>query len=54
MTRTETFLWSAAVLTVACLNIVDVLPDWATITAVLTLPAIAATRASACCPGGVQ
>lgn len=30
--------WGAAVLLIAILNIVEVLPDWATIAAVLTAP----------------
>lgn len=30
--------WGTAVMTIAMLNVFDVLPDWATITAVLTLP----------------
>lgn len=54
MHRHEAMLWAAATLTVAGLNIIEVLPDWTTIAAVLTLPLIAASRASACCPGGVQ
>lgn len=34
--------WALAVAMVAVLNILDVLPDWATLTAVLTLPALGA------------
>lgn len=42
------FLWGAAVIIVALLNIVDVLPDWATYTAILTLPFVAAATGMRC------
>ena len=32
------YLWGLAVLAVALLNIADVLPDWTTFAAILTLP----------------
>lgn len=41
-------LWALAVLGVAVLNILDVLPDWTTFAAVLTLPAMAGLRACRC------
>ena len=40
-------LWGAAVIIVALLNIADVLPDWATIAAILTLPFLENLRRSA-------
>ncbi len=46
MTNRAAILWGAAILTIALLNIVDVLPDWTTITAVLTLPLVANWRCS--------
>ena len=49
MPKIHAILWAAAVLCVAVLNIIDVLPDWATFAAVLTLPFMAALNASACC-----
>lgn len=45
MSRTTAILWALAVLAVALLNVLDVLPDGATIVAILTLPAMAAVRA---------
>ncbi|GGD61405.1 hypothetical protein [Croceicoccus mobilis] len=44
MTRKTAFLWGAAILMVALLNIIDILPDWATFAAVLTLPLMATWR----------
>ncbi|MEL7679556.1 hypothetical protein AAG593_01500 [Citromicrobium bathyomarinum] len=41
-------LWGAAVIIVALLNIVDVLPDWATIAAILTLPFLAVATGTRC------
>ena len=41
-------LWGAAVIIVALLNIVDVLPDWATIAAILTLPFLAGATGTRC------
>lgn len=38
MTRTRALLWGVAVIAIALLNIVDVLPDWTTIAAILTAP----------------
>ena len=35
------YLWGLAVLAVALLNIADVLPDWTTFAAILTLPYVA-------------
>ena len=40
-----TILWALAIIGVALLNVLDVLPDGATIVAILTLPAMAAVRA---------
>ena len=48
MPKIHAILWAAAILFVALLNIVDVLPDWATIAAVLTLPFMAALHGAAC------
>ena len=41
-------LWGLAILAVALLNIVDVLPDWATIAAILTLPFVAIATGTRC------
>ncbi|MCD1622364.1 hypothetical protein [Citromicrobium bathyomarinum] len=41
-------LWGAAVIIVALLNIVDVLPDWATIAAILTLPFLSVATGTRC------
>ncbi len=38
MQRTIALAWGAAIIMVALLNVVEVLPDWATLTAILTLP----------------
>lgn len=46
MTDRTSMAWGAAILTIALLDIVDVLPDWTTITAVLTLPLVASWRCS--------
>ncbi|MEL7729803.1 hypothetical protein AAG612_09710 [Citromicrobium bathyomarinum] len=43
MTRNIQLLWGALILVVALLNIVDVLPDWATFAAVLSLPLMTAS-----------
>ena len=50
MSRKIAMLWATAILTVALLNIVDVLPGWATIAAVLTLPFVAMTTGGFCSP----
>lgn len=42
------FLWVLAVIVVAVLNIAEVLPDWTTIAAVLTLPFFAAATRNRC------
>lgn len=39
-----TILWALAIIGVALLNVIDVLPDWTTIAAILTLPAMSAVR----------
>lgn len=44
------FLWAIAVVTVALLNIADVLPDRATIAAILTLPFMATLSGMHCRP----
>lgn len=41
MSRKVSFAWGAVVIAVALLNIADVLPDWTTIAAILTLPVMA-------------
>jgi len=38
MNHTGALVWAFAVIAIALLNIVDVLPDWTTIAAVLTAP----------------
>ena len=48
MKRTVAIAWGAAVLSVALLNIADVLPDWATFAAVMTLPFVAGNGPSQC------
>lgn len=48
MSAARPFLWALAVITVAVLNIVEVLPDWITIAAVLTLPFFAAVTRTRC------
>lgn len=48
MTRPIALLWAAAIMAVAALNIAGVLPDWTTIAAILTLPALATSRARRC------
>ena len=47
MSRKVSFAWGAVVIAVALLNIADVLPDWTTIAAILTLP-VMATRQGRC------
>lgn len=44
MAAARTPLWAIAVMTVAVLNIVEVLPDWTAIAAVLTAPFFVGTR----------
>ncbi|MFT4057218.1 MAG: hypothetical protein QM681_22125 [Novosphingobium sp.] len=46
MNRKLVPIWAVGVTIVAVLNILDVLPDWATFAAVLTLPVLS----SACAP----
>jgi len=46
MSRRAARNWGIAVGAVALLNIVDVLPDWTTIAAILTLPFFAAIHAN--------
>jgi len=48
MAAARPFLWTLAVIAVGILNILDVLPDWTTIAAVLTLPFMAATTGNWC------
>ncbi|NCP19664.1 MAG: hypothetical protein GW855_10970 [Erythrobacter sp.] len=48
MTKISPFLWGAAIILVALLNIADVLPDWTTIAAILTLPFVAAATGMRC------
>lgn len=42
------YLWGFAVLLVATLNIIDVLPDWTTLAAILTFPFAATATAKRC------
>lgn len=42
MPRKIAIVWTAVVLGIAVLNILDVLPDWTTVAAVLTLPLVSA------------
>ena len=44
MTRRQSWCWGLALGTVATLNILDVLPDWITISAVLALAVMACPR----------
>jgi hypothetical protein len=39
--KIRTLAWAAAILSVALLNIFDILPDWTTYVAVFTLPLLA-------------
>lgn len=48
MTYRLPLLWGLAIFAVALLNIVDVLPDWATIAAILTLPLLASVTRMRC------
>lgn len=48
MKRTVAIAWGTAVVAVAMFNIADVLPDWATFAAVLTLPFVADHGAPLC------
>lgn len=48
MATLRPYLWALAVIAVGILNILDVLPDWTTIAAVLTLPFMAATTGNRC------
>mgnify|MGYP006404806705 CR=1 FL=1 len=50
MTKIGPYLWAAAVVMVAILNIVEVLPDWATFAAILTLPLVAVSTGMRCNP----
>ena len=47
MPRNYTLPWVAALVTIALLNIFDILPDWTTITAALTLPVLMAAGSRA-------
>lgn len=44
MTNRTAMAWGAAIVAVGLLNIADILPDWTTIAAVLTLPLFASWR----------
>lgn len=48
MPKFTPFLWGLAVGLIAVLNILEVLPDWTTITAVLTLPFVACATGMRC------
>ena len=51
MDRKFAIAWGAAIMAVAVLNIIDVLPDWTTIAAVVTLPLCASLSRTSCLPG---
>lgn len=44
MTNKTALAWGAGIMMIALLNIIDVLPDWTTIAAILTLPLMATWR----------
>lgn len=48
MPKTYLFTWGLAVGLIALLNIVEALPDWTTIAAVLTLPLFASAAGMRC------
>jgi hypothetical protein len=48
MLRIHPFVWGLVIGLAALLNIVDVLPDWATIAAILTLPFVASANGGCC------
>ena len=50
MFNLEPFLWGLAILCVGLLNIAGILPDWTTITAILTLPFFAVATGRTCRP----
>ena len=50
MTTLQAALWGLAILAVALLNILDVLPDWTTFAAILTLPLAAVISGGRCLP----
>ncbi len=37
-TNKSVFIWAAAIVAIALLNIAEILPDWTTFAAILTLP----------------
>lgn len=47
-------IWGGVVMAIAVLNILDVLPDWTTIAAVLTLPFMASVAQRRCLPRKVR
>lgn len=49
MKRSVAIFWAAAILGVALLNIADILPDWTTFAAILTLPLLATVTGRNCC-----
>jgi len=44
MDRKTAFAWGAGIMVIALLNIIDVLPDWTTFAAILTVPFVATWR----------
>ena len=48
MPKTIAILWAAAIMAVAALNIADILPDWTTTAAILTLPLLAVSQRLRC------
>ncbi|WP_370178404.1 hypothetical protein [Alteriqipengyuania sp.] len=48
MPKISPYIWGSVVISVALLNIVDMLPDWATFAAILTLPFMAASNGARC------
>lgn len=47
MPLSRTHIWAIVVMTVAMLNILEVLPDWTAIAAVLTVPFFVSARCGA-------
>ena len=47
MTHIRALLWGLAVMAIALLNIVGILPDWTTIAAILAVPIF--VSGNACC-----
>jgi hypothetical protein len=48
MPKIRPIYWGAAIMAIALLNIIDVLPDWTTLTAILTAPFFFAVTGARC------